>query len=100
MKKDIHVNTLSSWISQLIEFCYKQPGRHALRLSGKNAHEVRAYAASLLHKGCWNMEDILMSGSWKNDNTFISHYLRDLSETTGDWKRIGPLIAGRRLVNQ
>ena len=99
-KKDIHVNTLSSWIAQLIEFCYRQPGHQAITLTGKNAHEVRAYAASLVHKGTWNLEDVLMSGTWKSPSTFISHYLRDLSEQTEDWNRIGPIIAGRQLVNQ
>ena len=99
-QQDIHVNTLSSWIAQLIEFCYKMPGRQAIKLSGKNVHEVRAYAASLVHKGVWSMEDVLESGSWKKPSTFISHYLKDLTEQNLDWSSIGPIIAGRKLVNQ
>jgi len=98
VKKDISVNTVSSWISQLIEYAYKTPGPRALQLTGKSAHEVRAYAASLVHKGCWSIEDVLASGQWTNENTFINHYLRDLSEQSEGISRLGPLVAGQKVL--
>jgi hypothetical protein len=97
-EKDISVNTLSTWITSLIAFCYKQPGKQAIKLSGRNTHEVRAYASSLVHKGCPNIEDVLASGQWKNKLVFIDHYLRDLSEQSGPLSRLGPIVAGRKVV--
>ena len=99
LKKDICVNTISSWMSQLISHCYSQPGEKAIRLTGKSTHEVRAYAASLVHKGCWPLEDILQSGTWTSNQVFIDHYLRDLAEQQEGLSRLGPLVAGRKVVN-
>ena len=96
--KDISVNTLSSWISDLIQFCYKNPGNLAISLSGRSTHEIRAYAASLVHKGSWAMEDVLASGQWSNNLTFIDHYLRDLTEQQGPISRLGPIVAGQKVV--
>jgi len=97
--KDISINTISSWMSSLISFCYRQPGKTAVALSGRSTHEIRAYAASLVHRGCWSLEDILQSGSWKSNQVFVNHYLRDLAEQEGNLNRLGPLVAGKRIVN-
>jgi len=99
VQKDISVNTLSSWMSSLISFCYRQPGQTAISLSGRSTHEIRAYAASLVHRGCWSLEDILQSGSWTGNQVFVDHYLRDLSEQQDGLNRLGPLVAGKRVVN-
>jgi len=99
MSKDICVNTISSWISSLIAFVYRQPGQTALSLSGRSAHDLRAYAASLVHKGCWSVEDILQSGSWSSSQVFLEHYLRDLSEQEQGLKRLGPLVAGKKVIS-
>jgi len=74
-RKATFVSTISGWISQLIRFCYSQPGTKALQLSGTRAHEVRAYASSLVAKGTSAIDDILMAGNWRSHNTFTNHYL-------------------------
>jgi len=99
MKKEISPNTISSWVSKCISLCYRQPGKSAIQFSGRNVHELRAYAASLVHKGCWALEDILQSGSWTSNQVFVNHYLRDLSEQEGGFKRLGPIVAGRKVVD-
>ena len=97
-KGDICKNTISGWISQLIRFCYSQPGSKALQLTGTRAHEVRAYASSLVSKGTSAIDDILMAGNWRSHNTFTNHYLRDISHQEGDLLRIGPIVAGQKVV--
>ena len=97
-KGDICKNTLSGWISQLIRFVYSQPGSKALKLTGTRAHEVRAYATSLVSRGTYALEDILQAGNWKSHSTFTEHYLRDLSSQEGDLLRLGPIVAGQRVV--
>jgi len=52
VKKDMSVITLSSWMSSLISVCYRQPGQTAVSLSSRSTHEVKAYRASLVHRGC------------------------------------------------
>lgn len=97
-KGDIVKNTISGWISQLIRFVYSQPGKKALELTGARAHEVRSYAASLVSKGTTAIEDILSSGNWKSHNTFTDHYLRDISQQEGEMLKIGPIVAGQKVV--
>jgi len=97
-KGDIHKNTLSGWISQLIRFCYNQPGKKALELSGTRAHEIRAYASTLVSKGTASLEDILQAGNWRKHSTFTLHYLRDISKQEGEHIRLGPIVAGERVI--
>ena len=97
--KEIHPNTISAWVMNLIEYCYRQPGKKAIQLTGRTTHEVRAYSATLLHKGCFRLEDILQSGSWSSSQVFVQHYLRSVSEVQEDGlKRLGPLVVGRQVV--
>jgi hypothetical protein len=98
VRDEISANTISAWISNLIQFVYAQPGQRAIQLTGRTTHEVRAYAASLVHKGCWALEDILQSGQWKSHQVFVEHYLRDLSEQQDNLSRLGPISAGRQTV--
>jgi len=98
VQKDISVNTISSWISSLLSYCYRQPGHTAVTLSGRSTHEIRAYASSLVHRGCWSLEDIMQSGSWTSNQVFVNHYLRDIAEQEGSLHRIGPLVAGKKIV--
>ena len=95
---DIVKNTLSGWISQLIKFCYSQPGTKAIELVGVRAHEVRAYATTLVSKGSTALEDILQAGNWKRHNTFTNHYLQDISIQEGELLNLGPLVAGQQVV--
>ncbi len=97
-EKEISVNTLSSWISQLIQFAYANPSKSAVKLSGKKAHELRAYSSSLVHKGCRSMEDVLAAGQWASPNVFIDHYLRDFSEQQDGLHRLGPIVAAQKVV--
>lgn len=100
IKKEICVNTISSWISSLIMYSYRQPGQSAIKLTGKATHEIRAYAASLVHKGCWPVEDVLLSGQWSSNQVFVDHYLRDLSEQNEGLSQLGPIVAGGKIVNK
>jgi hypothetical protein len=98
VKGEISVNTISAWVSNLIQYVYRQPGQRARDLTGRTTHEVRAYAATLVHKGCWSLEDVLQSGQWTSNQVFVEHYLRDLSEQQDSIKRLGPIAAGRQTV--
>ena len=96
---DICKNTISSWIKNLIKYVYRNPHDKVLELTGTRTHEIRGIAASLIFKGVPAVEDILSAGSWKNETTFIKHYLKDLSGLNSDTlKRLGPIVAAQKIV--
>lgn len=97
-KGDIMKNTISGWVSQLIRHCYAQPGAKAIQLTGSRAHEVRAYAATLVSRGTSSIDDILAAGNWKAHTTFTHHYLRDITRQEGNMLRLGPIVAGQKIV--
>lgn len=57
-KSEIHLNTLSSWIKKLLQFCYKHPGRK----SGTGSHEIRRIASTLVFNGVTSLEEMLKVG--------------------------------------
>jgi len=97
-KGDICKNTISGWVAKLIHFCYNQPGNKALKLTGTRAHEVRAYASTLVSRGTSALEDVLQSGNWKSHSTFTSHYLKDIADQEGELFKLGPIVAGQKII--
>jgi hypothetical protein len=99
MEKDLHMNTISSWVKKLLQFCYKNPGKRALELSGTGVHEIRRVAASLIFCGTTSMEEILKVGQWKSKTTFTDFYLKDLSMLDGTSLRsLGPISVGQKVI--
>jgi hypothetical protein len=99
--KEIHKNTISSWIKELLLVCYQNPSKEALELSGTGSHEIRKLASSIVFRDTSSLEDILKVGFWKNQNqsTFTSFYLKDLSVLNGENMRsLGPIVAGQKIV--
>ena len=98
-KTDIKKPTLSSWVKNLIMYCYRNPTDRVAELTGFRTHDIRGIGTTLVYKGTPNMEDLLTAGTWKSDNTFLSHYLKDLSEVSAaNLIRIGPIVAARKVV--
>ena len=98
-KEEIHKNTFSSWIKGLLLYCYQNPSKDALELTGTGSHELRRLAASLVFKGTSSIEDILKVGFWKNHSTFTDFYLKDLSLLDGRKLRsMGPIVAGQKII--
>ena len=98
-KKEIHKNTISSWIKNLLVFCYQNPGKKAVELSGTGCHEIRRVAATLVFRGTQAIEDLLKVGSWKNHSTFTDYYLKDLSVVDGkSLRKIGPISVGQKVM--
>lgn len=100
-KGDIKINTISAWMRELIEYCYRNLNDTALELMGSRfTHEVRAHAATLVFKANAAIEDVLAAGNWSHHNTFTQHYLRDLTEVDQEHSlSLGPLVAARKIVN-
>ena len=70
--------TISKWISSAIRLCY-EVSEHS-DIPSARAHSVRAIAPNwALYKGA-SKETIMEAADWRNQTSFIRHYLRHLDQ--------------------
>ena len=97
-RQDITIQSISSWIRQVIKGAYDDlspTGSKDLRIK---AHEVRAVSASVaLMRNC-ALKDILDAVSWKSDSVFARCYLRDMSAQRTDLDSLGAVAAAHHLL--
>lgn len=87
---DIKVSHISRWIVFMIRLAYTGAG---LPVPGQTrAHEVRAVAASWAFYNDVPLDDIKQALVWRTDGIFQNHYLRSMSSSAGDLRRLGPLV--------
>ena len=77
--KDIQASTISSWIKQLIQFCYSKVEEVDVDSLGIKAHDVRAFAASTAFYGGVSMDQIMRVCYWKAQNTFNHFFLKNMA---------------------
>ncbi|XP_021360867.1 uncharacterized protein LOC110455211 [Mizuhopecten yessoensis] len=78
-------DTISRWIVQTIERCYKESTDTDFSMA--KAHDTRSLSTSMaLFKGI-SMEEIMEAASWKSESTFTNHYLKNMSQETGRFAR-------------
>ena len=98
---DISKQTVSGWIRQLIKQAYSAVQDEDIpHLTHTNfqARELRAFASSLAFHQNYSLKQVMEAASWRNNNTFVSFYLRDLSQM-GDVTTAGPFVAGQKVIS-
>ena len=98
---DISKQTVSGWIRQLIKQAYSSVQDEDIpHLTHTNfqARELRAFASSLAFHQNYSLKQVMEAASWRNNNTFVSFYLRDLSQM-GDVTTAGPFVAGQKVIS-
>ena len=98
-QKDIAPGTISSWLKSTIAECYtlaKQRRDSEIPIRG---HQVRALSASWAAKGNVSMSQLMNACFWKSQNTFTSHYLRDVWIDKDGECSIGPVVAAQQIVH-
>ena len=98
---DISKQTVSGWIRQLIKQAYSAVHDEDIpHLTHTNfqARELRAFASSLAFHQNYSLKQVMEAASWRNNNTFVSFYLRDLSQM-GDVTTAGPFVAGQKVIS-
>ena len=95
---DICKNTISGWVRNLLCKCYEEPHEGSISMSNTRTHELRALSASLAFRGNIDMEDIMVSCSWRSHSTFSSFYLRDVSAVQGQLYTLGPLVVAQSVI--
>ena len=96
--KDIHPNTVSSWVRKLVLYCYEHAADEPAEKVKVRAHDLRGMANSLAIKGCAQMEHILQAGTWASPNTFLRFYYKDSMISTSGLHKIGPVVAAQHVV--
>ena len=92
----IHPNTISSWLKNCIILCYQLSGKTVpTKVCG---HSVRAMSVSWASLKNVGLHQILDSCFWKTPNTFISFYLKDLTEIEGNMNKLGKVSVSATLA--
>ena len=91
--REIHMNTVSSWLKKVIKLAYEGASDEDNRVLNIKAHHVRSMAASWALLNQASMEDIMGACSSKSHNTFTQFYLKDLSLIREDMHHLGPVVA-------
>lgn len=91
--KDIHPNTVSSWIKNTILDTHEGANEEDLKITGVKAHQTRGVAASLALITNASLDEIMNACSWKAHTTFSSFYLKDLALIRDEMHHLGPVIA-------
>ena len=79
-------------------FCYSKAPEDVIQMSSSRTHEVRALASSMAFRGSIELEEVLRACTWKNANTFTTHYLRDVSVFADSLHSLGPVVAAQNVV--
>ena len=75
---EVSKNTISYWLHETISKAYESAEGEPLAPRIR-AHEVRGIAPTLLFRQNFAVDQVLKAGTWKNQTTFTSFYLRDVA---------------------
>ena len=97
-KGDIVKNTVSFWIRKTIYSAYNEAPEVLKKKFRIRAHDVRALASSWAFLQNISLDNVMDACSWKSRSTFIRHYLRDMTEISGNLNKLGPIISAQHQV--
>ncbi|XP_077977162.1 uncharacterized protein LOC144432761 [Glandiceps talaboti] len=98
VKDDCSPADISKWIVDTVKWAYVEAQQDHLSPHRVTAHEVRAIAASWALRSGVPVADILQAGTWRSPNSFISYYLRDMSDHAEDLATLGPLSISQNIT--
>ncbi|CAG2240950.1 unnamed protein product [Mytilus edulis] len=61
------------------------------------AHDVRGISTSWALFNSASLEEVLSAGFWRNENSFISHYLQSMATFAESLYSLGPIVSAQRL---
>jgi integrase len=97
-KEDICKNTISFWIRKAIYSAYDCASDTTKKIHGVKAHDVRSLASSWAFLQNISLEEVMDACSWRSSSTFIRHYLKDMTEVSGDLRKLGPIVVAQHQV--
>lgn len=96
--KDITKQSVANWLRRTIKLCYSLTGNDPDTVSRATAHEIRAITSSVKFERNLSLQSILHCCTWKHENTFIKHYLRDVAVLSDNLYQFPPLYMGQSQI--
>ena len=96
---DINKQTVSGWVRSVIKQAYlavEEEDLPHLTYTNFQARELGAFALAF-HQS-YSLKQVMEAASWRNDNTFVFFYLRDISQM-GDITSASPFVAGQKVIS-
>ena len=94
---DLSVKTISTWICKCISLAYGSSKAELLNSFNVKAHDVRGISTSWALFNSASLEEVLSAGFWRNENSFISHYLQSMATFAESLYSLGPIVSAQRL---
>ena len=85
-------------VRMLIKQAHKELYEKWFPLCKVKTHDVRGVGTSIRFNHNRSMAGILEAGTWKCDNVFINHYLKEVAIDYGNCRRLGPFVAGGAII--
>jgi hypothetical protein len=96
--KDIAPATISSWLCEAVQLCYKAAPTPLATEFHITGHQVRGMSTSWAFARRASLGDIMLAATWKSHNTFTNFYLRDVTNITKDMLKLGPLVVSKLIL--
>ena len=90
-------NTISFWLRETITKAYESSDGEPLA-PRIHDHEVREIAPTLLFRKNFAVDQVLKAGTWKNQTTLTSFYLRDVAHKSLETYHLGPIVAAQGVI--
>ncbi|CAG2220358.1 unnamed protein product [Mytilus edulis] len=87
----------SDSISVLFMSTYGSSKAELLNSFNVKAHDVRGISTSWALFNSASLEEVLSAGFWRNENSFISHYLQSMATFAESLYSLGPIVSAQRL---
>ena len=99
-KADITKQSINIWIRNTIRLAYALHGHQGDPLGRATNHEIRSVCSSLAFEKSLSLSSVLKACCWKNNNTFTSYYLKDVTVLANDLMRFSPLVVASSVISK
>jgi hypothetical protein len=93
---EISKQSISRWIRDTVRFAYSSANK--VPPEKIRGHDTRRLSSSWTVYNQVSIESIMKACTWTHKNTFVSHYLRNMSRYSGDLYRLGPIVTSQHVV--
>ena len=99
-KSDITRQSINIWIRNTIRLAYALHDQATDNLGRATNHEIRSVASSLAFEKSLSLSTVMKACHWRNNTTFTSFYLRDVTVLSHDLMRLSPVVVAASVLTQ
>ena len=99
-KSDITKQSINIWFRNTIKLAYALSGEQDQKLGRVSAHAVRSLVSSLAFERSLSLAAVLKACHWRNNTTFTTYYLKDVTVLSNDLMRLSPMVVASTVINK